>query len=435
MPEPHATRRFIDYRTAVLMVIANMIGTGAFTTLGLQAQGVPNGAALLVLWALGGLVALCGALSYAELSAALPRSGGEYHLLSRVYHPALGRLAGWISVTVGFSAPIALAAMALGRYAASALPWDPRLIGLGSVLALTAVHAFDLGVGRGFQVWATLFKLIVIGCFCLLGLVVAPAAGRLPLAPGGDTLGAVLSGPFALGLIYVSYAYSGWNAAAYVVDEVQRPQWTVPRALIHGTLAVTGLYLLLNLTFLRTIPAPRLSGTVEVGALSAQYILGPQGGALLSLALSLLLASTISAMVLAGPRVLQTMGEDIASLRPLAVRSRRGTPARAVLLQQGLAVGLILTDSFEAVLTFAGFTLSLFALLTVAGVLRLRWREPGLERPFRVPLYPLPPLVFLAISGASLAMAAWERPLAVGAVLAMMGALSVLSKGRVKAEP
>jgi APA family basic amino acid/polyamine antiporter len=236
----------------------------------------------------------------------------------------------------------------------------------------------------------------------------------------------VLSPPFALALIYVSYAYSGWNAAAYVVDEVQRPQRTVPRALIHGTLVVTGLYLLLNLTFLRTTTESELAGTVEVGALAARHILGSEGGALLSLALSLLLASTISAMVLAGPRVLQVMGEDIPSLRPLAVRNRRGAPTRAVLLQQGLAVALILTDSFEAVLTFAGFTLALFALLTVAGVMRLRRREPDLQRPFRTPLYPGPPLVFVTISGASLGLLVWERPLTVGLVAVFAAALGFL---------
>lgn len=426
MPEPQSARRFIDYRTAVLMVIANMVGTGVFTTLGFQAEAVPDGAALLLLWALGGVVALCGALSYAELAAALPRSGGEYHFLSRIYHPALGLLAGWVSVTVGFSAPVALAAMGLGHYVAAVVPWDPMWVALATVLGLTALHAFDLGVGRGFQIWATLVKVVFIGLFCLMGLMVEPVPGCLPLEPTAHTLTLVLSPSFALALIYVSYAYSGWNAAAYVVDEVQRPQRTVPRALIHGTLVVTGLYLLLNLTFLRTTTESDLAGTVEVGALAARHILGPQGGALLSLALSLLLASTISAMVLAGPRVLQVMGEDIPSLRALAVRNRRGAPTRAVLLQQGLAVALILTDSFEAVLTFAGFTLALFALLTVAGVMRLRRREPDLPRPFRTPLYPGPPLVFVTISGASLALLVWERPLVVGLVAVFAAALGLL---------
>ncbi|MEA3273980.1 MAG: APC family permease [Pseudomonadota bacterium] len=420
MPAP---QRFIDYRTAVLIVIANMIGTGVFTTLGLQAEVVPDGAALLLLWGLGGLVALCGALSYAELAAALPRSGGEYHFLSCIYNPALGTLAGWVSVTVGFSAPVALAAMALGSYAGTFLPVDPRTIAVVTVVVVTALHAFDLALGRGFQVFATLLKVAVIVFFCLVGLMHGTVADSLTLTPSTHTLGALFSAPFALSLIYVSYAYSGWNAAAYVVDEVQSPQRTVPRALVHGTLAVTGLYLLLNLTFLRTTGLGELAGTVEVGALSARNIFGEKGGMVFSLVLSLLLISTISAMVLAGPRVLQAIGEDVPVLRFLSARNRRGAPTRAVLVQLGLALGFILTDSFEGVLTFTGFTLTLFALITVAGVLRLRRREPDLMRPFRVPLYPLPPLVFLIVSGMSLLVVTWERPVAV------LGAAGLLAVG------
>jgi APA family basic amino acid/polyamine antiporter len=408
-----APLRFVDYRTALLLVIANMVGTGVFTTLGFQADGVPDGAALLLLWAVGGLVALCGALSYAELAAALPRSGGEYHFLSRIYHPVLGRLAGLISVTVGFSAPVALAAMALGRYAGTFLPVEPLWIGLVTVLGVTALHAFDVRLGGRFQVAATLVKVAVILLFCAAGLLHTPVAGSLPLAPTPDSLAAVFSAPFGLSLIYVSYAYSGWNAAAYIVDEVRSPQHTVPRALVRGTLIVTGLYLLLNLTFLRTTGLDELAGTLEVGALSAHNIFGASGGVILSLVLSLLLVSTISAMVLAGPRVLEVIGEDVPALRALSVRNRRGAPTRAVLLQQGLAVGFILTDAFEAVLTLTGFTLTLFALLTVLGVFRLRRREPDLPRPFRVPLYPLPPLMFVLISGATLLVVLWQQPLAV----------------------
>lgn len=413
-------RRYIDYRTAVLIVVANMIGTGVFTTLGLQAEAVPDGAALLLLWALGGLVALCGALSYAELAAALPRSGGEYHFLSRIYNPALGRLAGWVSVTVGFSAPVALAAMALGRYAGVFLAVDPVVIAVLAVLGVTALHAFDLEVGGAFQVGATLVKIGLILAFVVAGLGFGAVGGSLPLAPTGDTLKLIFSQPFAFSLIYVSYAYSGWNAAAYVVDEVAEPRRTVPRALVQGTLVVTGLYLVLNLTFLRTTVFDELAGTVEVGALSAAGMFGDGGGVLLSMLLSLLLVSTISAMVLAGPRVLERIGEDLPALRFLTLRNRRGAPTRAVLLQQGLAIGFILTDSFEGVLAFAGFALTLFALLAVAGLIRLRQREPDLVRPFRVPLYPLPPLLFLAVSGVALVAVAWEKPLAVSGGLVLL---------------
>jgi len=416
-------RRFIGYRTAILIVIANMVGTGVFTTLGLQAQAIPDGAALLVLWGLGGLVALCGALCYAELAAAVPRSGGEYHLLARTWHPALGRLAGLVSVTVGFAAPVALTAMALGQYAATAVAWDPTHIAVATVLLVTALHAVDVGLGGVFQVAATLVKIAVIAVFCVAGLAAGSVPDSAPLTPTGDTLGLIFSAPFGLALIFVAYAYSGWNAAAYVVDEVREPQRTVPRALVHGTLAVTALYLVLNLTFLRTTNLEELAGTVEVGALSARFLFGEGGGMLMSLALSLLLVSSISAMVLAGPRVIEVIGQDVPALRFLSARNRRGAPTRAVLLQQGLALGFILTGSFEQVLTFAGFTLTLFALLTVVGQVRLRLREPELPRPFRVPLYPLPPAIFILVSGAALFLVAREQHTAVliGVALLLVG--------------
>jgi basic amino acid/polyamine antiporter, APA family len=405
--------RFIDQRTAILIVVANMIGTGVFTTLGLQAAGIPDGAALLLLWLIGGLIALCGALSYAELAAALPRSGGEYHFLSRIFHPLLGQLAGWVSVTVGFAAPVALAAMAMGHYGATVFAVSPTAIAVTTLILITAVHAFDLRLGRHVQVVATWLKIGVILLFCVVGLSVPATSGSLSLLPSSTTWEAVWSAPFALSLIYVAYAYSGWNAAAYVVDEVQDPRRAVPRALLLGTLVVTLLYLLLNLTFLRTIEYDALVGRVEVGALSAETIFGSMGGHLMSLVLTLLLVSTISAMVLAGPRVLERIGEDLPFFRPLSVRNRRGAPTRAVLLQQGLALAMILTGSFEGVLSFAGFTLTLFAVITVAGVMRLRRREPNLARPFRVPWYPLTPLVFILVSLASLVFLAQERPLPV----------------------
>lgn len=421
--------RFIDPRTAALLVVASMIGTGVFTTLGLQAEAVPDGAALLLVWVLGALVALCGALSYAELVAALPRSGGEYHLLSRIYHPVLGELAGFVSVTVGFAAPVALTAVALARYLGTVVEIDPLWTAIGVVVLVTALHGIDMELGRRFQVVMTLAKVGFILVFCGIALAQGPVSGGLAVLPTADTPGAVLSAPFGLALIYVSYAYAGWNAAAYVVDEVQDPARTVPRALVQGTLLVAALYLLLNLAFLRTVPLNELTGTIEVGAVSARYVFGETGGDLLSLALSLLLVSSVSALVLTGPRVLQTMGRDIRALRWLGGLSRRGAPTRALLLQQGLAIAMILTDSFEGVLTFAGFTLSLFACITVAGVFLLRSREPALERPYRIPLYPWPPLVFVVMSLIGLLAVLIERPLTVLTVAGLLvGVALVLAR-------
>jgi APA family basic amino acid/polyamine antiporter len=224
----------------------------------------------------------------------------------------------------------------------------------------------------------------------------------------------------ALALVFVFYAYSGWNAAVYVTDEIEQPQRVLPRALLHGTCVVTAAYLLLNLVFLNTVPLSQLAGTVEIGALSAEAIFGVRGGAILSGMLCLLLISTISAMVMAGPRVLQVAGEDIALLRSLAKLTRRGAPARAILLQQVIALLLVATASFDAVLSFAGFTLTLMAALTAMGVIVLRIREPELPRPWKTWGYPATPLVFAGVSGTVLIMALQERPLSALAALAIV---------------
>ena len=402
--------KVLGLRAATLLVVASMIGTGVFTTLGLQAEGVQDGTALLLLWLLGGLVAACGALVYAELAAALPRSGGEYVYISRCFGPALGVIAGWISATVGFAAPVALAAMAFGRYTATVVPVPPTPTAVGAVVLIAALHAFDVALGARFQVLATLLKVLAILLFCAVGLLSPPAPGHLPLLPEASTPAAVFSPAFALSLVYVSYAYSGWNAATYVTAEVRSPQRLVPRALLYGTLAVTVLYLLLNLVFLRSIPLVDLAGTVEVGALSAAHLFGDTGGRLISALLALLLLSTISAMLLVGPRVLEAMAADRQLLSLFGARSRRGAPTAAVLFSLALALVLILTGTFEAVLAFAGFTLMLSSVLTVLGAIRLRQREPDLPRPFRVPWYPWPALVYLCLTTATLLVVAWSNP-------------------------
>ena len=420
-PARRAPQTF-DLRAATLLVVANMIGTGVFTTLGLQAQGVQNGAALLLLWLLGGLVAACGALVYAELAAALPRSGGEYVYLRRSFSPAVGLIAGWISTTVGFAAPVALAAMAFGQYAATVVPVAPTPTAAVAVVSIAALHAFDVRLGTGFQVLMTLLKIAAILLFCAAGLLLPPAPGALTPLPGAGTAAAVFSPAFALSLVYVSYAYSGWNAATYVAAEVQSPQRLVPRALLLGTALVTVIYLLLNWVFLRSVPLGELAGTVEVGAVSARWLFGEGGGRLISAMLALLLLSTISAMLLAGPRVFEAMAEDSPALGLFGARNRRGAPTRAVLLSLVLALGLILTGTFGAVLAFAGFTLMLSSLLTVLGAVRLRHREPTLPRPFRIPWYPWPPLVYLCLTAAALLVVAWSNPAPVLIGLGALGA-------------
>jgi APA family basic amino acid/polyamine antiporter len=408
--------RSMGYSTATAIVIASMVGTGVFTTLGLQAEEIQTGFALMCLWGLGGVMALTGALSYGELSAALPRSGGEYHFLGHIYHPVLGMVAGWISVTIGFAAPSALAAMAFGHYAGTFADVAAVPVAVVTIVLIAAFHAFSVRLGQRFHVVTTAVKLAVIVVFCAAGVIVAPVDGS-SVAPSASGWEEIFSPAFAVSLIYVSYAYSGWNAATYVASEVRNPQRVIPSALLHGTLVVTALYLLLNYVFLRTIPPAELVGKLEVGALAAAHIFGAIGGLLISVMICVLLVSTISAMVMAGPRVLQVAGEDLPGLRPLAVRTRGGAPLRAIILQQLLAIVFVLTDSFEVVLSYAGFTLNLIALLTVAGVFVLRHTAPDLPRPYRVWGYPLTPAVFILLNIVILVFVLQARPVAGGAGL------------------
>ena len=399
-------------RTALAVVIANMIGTGVFTSLGFQLLEIRSGFVILALWFVGGVTALCGAMTYAELGGALPRSGGEYNFLSRTFHPAVGFVSGWMSATIGFAAPTALAAITFGTYLASVFPaLSPRLLATGLIVALAAAHATTRRASGGTQRTFTYLKVILIAVFCVLGWTLverAPQDIRFLPAPGDGTL--LVSGAFAVALIYVHYAYTGWNAATYVIDELVRPGETLSRVLLFGTGIVMALYLLLNFTFLHAAPVEALAGKLEVGYVAARFIFGDAGASIMGVVLALLLISTVSAMTLAGPRVLQVIGQDFRALRFLARTNRHDVPLVAIVLQSGLAMGFVLTATFESILVFAGFTLGVSTLCTVASVFVLRLRRPDLPRPYRVPWYPLPPLVFLAVTGWTLAYIVLQRP-------------------------
>ena len=360
-------------------------------------------------------MALCGALSYAELAAALPRSGGEYHFLGRIFHPALGLMAGVVSVFVGFSAPIALGGIAFGKYVAAAMPTVPPLAAsFAIVLALAVLHSFTLRVSGRFQVAATCFKAALIVAFLVAGFLFAPGADFKP-RPGDS--GLILGGSFAVSLMFVLYSYSGWNAAVYIVGEVRDPGRQLPLALCVGTLLVTVLYVLLNAMFLASAPMSEFAGKVEVGEVAASHLFGEEGGRWMSGVISIGLISSLSALTWAGPRVAQTAGEDFRALRWLGARSEAGIPVRALAVQTGIVTVLLLTASFETVLVYAQFALISCSSLTVVGMMVLRWREPQLQRPFRCPLYPFVPLVFLASCIFTLGYTLLARPLEAAAGL------------------
>jgi APA family basic amino acid/polyamine antiporter len=365
-----------------------------------------------MLWVVGGVAAASGALCYAELAAALPRSGGEYNFLSRIYHPSAGFASGWISLTVGFAAPEALAAMAFGKYLSRVLGLPEETskgIAIGAVVAISAVHLAGVRVGGWFQNGFTWAKVTLILVFSACGLFLA-GSQPIRIVPAASDLPLVFSAPFAVSLVFVMYAYSGWNGSAYIAGEVDDPQRTIPRSLFLGTAIVTFLFLLLNFVFLRTAPISELAGKVEVGFVSALHIFSTGGARIMGLLISLGLVSSISAMAWAGPRVAQVIGEDLPFFAPLARRNGAGAPSVAILLQLGIVLFLLATSTFEAVLTYLGFTLTLSTAFTVAGVIVLRRTEPALPRPYRTWGYPFTPLLFLAVNGWMLAYVLTNKP-------------------------
>jgi APA family basic amino acid/polyamine antiporter len=387
----------IGFYTAISIVIANMVGTGVFTSLGFQVTGIQDGFSLLALWITGGVLALCGALVYAEIGAALPENGGEFHYLSKLYHPSLGFLSGWVSVTVGFAAPIAAASMALGKYLYSANPVLPPTLSAIVVIALiTFIHSINLKTGGVFQQVFTLIKIAVIGVFITAGIFCEPL-GTVNFLPNENSFSQITSASFAASLIYVTYAYSGWNAAAYLSADLKNVNKTLPRALFFGTLLVLIIYTLLNFVFLRSTPLEALKGQIEIGHLSAANIFGVKAGHYMSLAIAVLLISTISAMVLAGPRVMQSMGQKYTSFKLFAITNKNEVPYVAIIFQSLIAVSLVLFSSFESLINYVGFTLNLFTLLTVFGIFILRFKFKKIALPFKSPFFPIPAILFLSI--------------------------------------
>jgi basic amino acid/polyamine antiporter, APA family len=396
--------------TATAVIIANMIGTGVFTSLGFQLLGIQSGFVLLLLWVVGGVMALCGALTYAELGAALPRSGGEYHFLSKIYHPSIGFTSGWISSSIGFSAPTALAAITFGSYLSSVLQvnWvTPFAIGI--LLLMTLVHASTRKNSGLMQQIFTWIKLLLIVIFCVIGVTLVSAPQPINFVPIAGDKQLIFSSLFAVSLIYVNYAYNGWNAATYVINELEHPKRDLPKILIIGTSIVTLCYVALNAVFLYVAPVDALVGKVEVGFVAAQYIMGEQGANIMGIIMALLLISTVSAMTLAGPRVLQVIGQDFNFFKPLSVTNQDGIPTRAIYFQSLLALIFIVTSSFESILIFSGFALAASNFLTVFGIFVLRRRQPDLARPYKTWLYPIPPLLYISISGWTLVYLVLER--------------------------
>jgi APA family basic amino acid/polyamine antiporter len=411
-------KRHLGLATASALVVGNMVGSGVFTTSGFALADLGDPRLVLLAWGVGGVIALCGALSYGGLAVRVPRSGGEYTFLSEVLHPAAGFLAGWVSLLAGFTAPIALAALVFATYLESALGSELHAawVATGSVGLFAGLHGLRLREGVGLQNAIIALKLLALVAFCGFA---ASRGSAWPQAPDPTATDGFPVIAFATSLVWISFSFSGWNGAVYLAGEIRDPQRNLPRALWIPTLGVTCLYLALNAVFLAAGPADTLAGRPDIAAIAALHLGGPALQRALSVVICIALLTSVSAMVMSGPRVYAEMAKD--GWLPAFLARGADAPTAAVFLQGALAIAVVWVADLAELLSYLGFTLSLSAALTVAAAVRVRMREGARAVP--IPAYPLPPLLFIAFTlGAAGFMVAREPgPAAIGLLTGLSG--------------
>lgn len=446
--------RHLGLRSATALVVANMIGAGIFTTTGFQAEAIGHPGYIFLLWIVGGIMALCGALCFAELGAAMPEAGAEYVYLRETYGQAFAFMSAFVSLVAGFSAPIAAAAEGFVKYAAHFIPFlaeDSQVVGqlhsndlvaLIIVWSLVAIHSVGVRMGIGFTDLVTVFK--VTGILVIILAAFTFGQGDLnnltSVSPGFYELDTVDTfSAFATSLIFVIFCYLGWNASAYLAAEMKQPQRDLPRSLMLGTALVTTLYLAMNAVYFYGASAQEMAGTVEVGLTSATQLFGATGVSLITSVICVSILASASAMTVAGPRVYYAFGKDCASLRILArTGPKTGAPTPALLLQGVVISVIVFLGNVDQIIQYAGFTLTLFSSLAVACVIVLRIRRPDMPRPFRTWGYPWPPLFYLIVSAWIMVWAVRARPtesILALATVCVGGILFILLPTRMSSKP
>ena len=401
---------------ALSMVVANMIGVGVFSAIGFQVipiekGGIPDNFAILLVWLIGGLISLCGAFVYAEIATTLKQNGGEYTFLSKLYHPSLGFASGWISLIVGFSGAIASTGLAIGKYSGPALGFDPsshiyffgmpltyqKIVGCVVILIISIFHLRSVKISGLLQTILTGFKVLLLIIFCLAPFFIGYRDGISFFEKFSPSFSIIYSLPFASALVWVMYAYSGWNSAAYIAGSIKKPNKSIPFVLILGVLLVTFIYVLLNASFLFFCTFEQMMYQEDVGNIVSIELFGLRAGTVFAGFFSLALLSTMSAMVIAGPKVSEQVGNDFLFFSKLSKKSKGGSPVFAILLQAFISILLVLFSSFQELIETLGITLAFFSLLTVFGVFILRKKYSAHERPVKTIGYPITPLIFISM--------------------------------------
>jgi basic amino acid/polyamine antiporter, APA family len=409
---------------ATNIVVANMIGAGIFTTSGLLMSGLNDPVLMLILWAAGGIIALCGALSYGELGAAMPGAGGEYLFLSKLYHPVFGFLSGWVSFIVGFSAPIAASALGFSEYFTRAVPgfaaWlqnagitgpdlTKKILAVSVILIFTFIHYRGIKYGARIQNILTLLKILLI--IILLTAGFSSGKGDFSNFAKGETIPSGLAGwkTIGLSLMWIMFAYSGWNASTYLGAEIKNPSRNLPGSLIYGTIIVLILYLGINILYVYGIEPEAMKGVISVGGLAMGNLFGKSAEVLFSILIAFALFSSLSAFIIIGPRVYYSMAKDGLFFKSVAkIHEKFQVPSNSILLQCLIAVILVLSGTFEQVLTYMGFALGIFPVLAVMGIWKLRRNNP---EALRIMGFPVVQIIYVAAGILILVLSFLERPL------------------------
>lgn len=419
-PPPTELVRRLTLLDSIAIVVGIMIGGGIFLVPNLVARSLPSTPAIMGVWALAGVISFIGALGCAELGAALPATGGQYVFLREAYGPLAAFLCGWSFFTVARSAQVAWLAVVFSIYISYWLPLAPavaKLLSLAVLAVFTLVNYRGVKLGAVVQNSFTLAKvvgiLIIVSAALLLG---SRTSHQVAAGMAGASLGS-----FGVALIASLLAYDGWVQLSFVAGEIRNPQRNIVRALAVGTLAVTAIYVLANLAYMRALTVPEIAASEHVGADATARILGAGGASVVSALIVLSILGTLNGCFLTIPRVYFAQAADGLFFRKFAdIHPKYGTPAFAILAQGGWAAVLVLTGSYESLADYALFGIWIFYGLMIAGVIVLRRTRPGLHRPYRMFGYPLTPIIFLAITLWFLANMLLTRPVPALAGLGLM---------------
>jgi amino acid transporter len=391
-------RKQLSLFDSTCLIVGIIIGVGIYQTAPDVAKGAGSWWAVLVLWLLGGVLSLCGALGYAELASAYPRQGGDYVYLSRSYGRWAGFLFGWTQLAIVRPGDIAVVAFAFATYAralydplaGSAFPYAQQIYAAVAVLGLTAINIMGVRQGKWTQNVLTTVK--VLGLVAVVGVALAAPMASAPAAPTDRF-------PASIAMILVLFTFGGWNEMAYVAAEVRNPHRNIVRALVSGTAAVTVVYILANGSFLWALGHGGMAGSEAVATDAVRAVFPRIGGRLIAALVCISALGAVNGMVFAGARISYAVGAEHAAFRPLGKWDpRTGTPLRALLLQAVIAIGLIvLLGSFVDTLLYTAAAVYTFYLATSVSVFVLRMKEPKVERPYRVTWFPLPTIVFCLV--------------------------------------